>query len=264
MIDSRAESCLGLADRSVIVIGATGALGSAVALRLADLGAKVTMTGANLEKLRELEKEVAVRGGVGLTVNLRPDSEATAEAIVANALERFGSVDGLVVSSGTNRVAPITEMSLAQFDEVMDANVRNSWLICRAFGTHLLGSHTSGSVVLVSSTRGLLGLASGYSAYCSSKGAENLLTRTLAAEWGASGIRVNAVAPTVFRSDLTAWMYGDDELAVKTRTGMLSRIPLGRLAEPEDVVGPTLFLLSSMSGFCTGQILYVDGGYTAC
>jgi len=119
-------------------------------------------------------------------------------------------------------------------------------------------------VVIVTSTRALLGHSAGYTAYCSSKGAENLLTRCLAAEWGSKQIRVNAVAPTVFRSDLTAWMYGDDEHATKTREGMLSRIPLGRLAEPDDVVGPTLFLLSDLARFCTGQILYVDGGYTAC
>jgi NAD(P)-dependent dehydrogenase (short-subunit alcohol dehydrogenase family) len=155
-------------------------------------------------------------------------------------------------------------MTLEQFDSVMNANVRNTWLICRAFGTSLLREGTPGSVVIVTSTRALLGHGAGYTAYCSSKGAENLLTRTLAAEWGPVGIRVNAVAPTVFRSDLTAWMYGDDERAVKTREGMLSRIPLGRLAEPDDVVGPVLFLLSEPARFCTGQILYVDGGYTAC
>jgi NAD(P)-dependent dehydrogenase (short-subunit alcohol dehydrogenase family) len=137
-------------------------------------------------------------------------------------------------------------------------------MICRSFGKELLAKELTGSVVIVTSTRALLGLGAGYSAYCSSKGAENLLTRTLAAEWGKSGIRVNAVAPTVFRSDLTAWMYEDDERATKTRDGMLSRIPLGRLAEADDVVGPILFFLSEPARFCTGQVLYVDGGYTSC
>jgi NAD(P)-dependent dehydrogenase (short-subunit alcohol dehydrogenase family) len=262
---SNVKTTLGeFTGQTIIVIGATGALGSATALRLAELGANVVMTGANLERLGELEAQIAESGGTSLCINLRPESEADAHEIVARAVQRFGLVEGLVVASGTNKVAPIVDMTLEQFDLVMDTNVRNTWLICRAFGSHLLSSASSGSIVIVTSTRALLGHGAGYTAYCASKGAENLLTRTLAAEWGSKNIRVNAVAPTVFRSDLTAWMYADDEHAVKTREGMLSRIPLGRLAEPDDVVGPTLFFLSEPARFCTGQILYVDGGYTAC
>jgi NAD(P)-dependent dehydrogenase (short-subunit alcohol dehydrogenase family) len=254
----------GLAEKSVVVVGATGALGSATAIRLADMGAKVTMAGANLAKLQELESGIVAQGGVAHSVNLRPESEENSSEIIAQAVEHFGGVDGLVVASGSNYVAPIVDMTPEQFDSVMNANVRNTWLICRAFGKELLKNGATGSAVIVTSTRAHLGHGAGYTAYCSSKGAENLLTRTLAAEWGPAGIRVNAVAPTVFRSELTAWMYGDDERAVKTREGMLSRIPLGRLAEADDVVGPIVFLLSEPARFCTGQILYVDGGYTAC
>jgi NAD(P)-dependent dehydrogenase (short-subunit alcohol dehydrogenase family) len=263
MADS-ADTSAGFVGQSVIVIGATGALGSATALRLVELGATVTIAGSNKGRLQEVERGITESGGAAMSVNLRPDTEENASQIVARAFERFGQVDGLVVASGTNSVAPIVEMTLEQFDQVMNANVRNTWLITRAFGTQLLKSDSPGSIVIVTSTRALLGHSAGYTAYCASKGAENLLTRALAAEWGSSNIRVNAVAPTVFRSDLTAWMYGGDERAVETREGMLSRIPLGRLAEPDDVVGPTLFLLSESARFCTGQILYVDGGYTAC
>jgi NAD(P)-dependent dehydrogenase (short-subunit alcohol dehydrogenase family) len=258
------ETLADFSGQSIIVVGATGALGSATALRLAKLGANVVMTGANAERLAELHQEIEAIGAQSVSVNLRPDSEESAEQIVAESIAKFGAINGLVIASGTNKVAPIVEMTVEQFDLVMDTNVRNTWLMCRAYGSHLLSSGTTGSVVIVTSTRALLGHSAGYTAYCSSKGAENLLTRCLAAEWGPKQIRVNAVAPTVFRSDLTAWMYADDEHATKTREGMLSRIPLGRLAEPDDVVGPTLFLLSDLARFCTGQILYVDGGYTAC
>lgn len=133
-----------------------------------------------------------------------------------------------------------------------------------AAGRQFLGQGTGGSVVLVSSTRGRLGHPAGYSAYCPSKAAVDLLARSLAAEWGPAQIRVNAIAPTVFRSDLTAWMYADDERGRATREAMLARIPLGRLAEPGDLTGAVQFLLSEASAFITGQVLYLDGGYTAC
>jgi NAD(P)-dependent dehydrogenase (short-subunit alcohol dehydrogenase family) len=184
--------------------------------------------------------------------------------MVAAAVAAHGRLDGVLVASGTNLVAPITELDVTDFDRVMEANVRGAWLVCQAAGRQLLGQDSGGSVVLVSSTRGRLGHPAGYSAYCPSKAAVDLLARTLAAEWGPRQIRVNAIAPTVFRSELTAWMYADDERARATRQGMLARIPLGRLAEPADFIGALIYLLSDASRFLTGQILYLDGGYTAC
>ena len=141
--------------------------------------------------------------------------------------------------------------------------MQGSWLVCRAAGRRLLEAGRGGKIVLLSSTRGKLGLAAGYSAYCPSKAAVDLLTKALACEWGAHRINVNAIAPTVFRSDLTAWMYEDEGRGRATREAMLSRIPIGRLGEPEDFVGALLYFVSPASDFCTGQVLYVDGGYTA-
>jgi len=195
---------------------------------------------------------------------MRPDTPENAAAMVRAAVQAHGGLHGVLAASGMNHVAPITSMDVSDYQRVQDANVRGSWLVCQAAGRQLIEQGRGGSVVLVSSTRGRLGHPAGYSAYCASKAAVDLLAKSLAAEWGPAGIRVNAIAPTVFRSALTAWMYDDDERGRATREAMLARIPLGRLAEPEDLVGPLQFLLSDASAFITGQVLYLDGGYTAC
>ena len=249
--------------RSALVTGATGAFGQAASRALAAAGARVTIAGGNREKLDALAGEISTAGGKVEVVARRPEAEGDAEAMVGAAVTAHGGLDIVVTASGTNRVSPIVEQSVDDWQAVMDANVKGSWLVCRAAGRRMLEQGRGGKVVLVSSTRGKLGHPAGYSAYCSSKAAVDLLARTLAWEWGAHRINVNAIAPTVFRSDLTAWMYEDEEKGRKTREMMVSRIPLGRLGEPEDFVGALLYFVSPASDFCTGQILYVDGGYTA-
>jgi NAD(P)-dependent dehydrogenase (short-subunit alcohol dehydrogenase family) len=184
--------------------------------------------------------------------------------MVEAAVAKHGRLDGVLVASGMNHVQPITEMAVEDFDNVMRANARGAWLVCQAAGRVLLQQGGGGSVVLVSSVRGSLGHPAGYSAYCPSKAATDLLAKSLAAEWGPEGIRVNALAPTVFRSELTEWMYADDEKGRETREAMFSRIPLRRFAQPEDFVGALIYLLSDASSFYTGQVMYLDGGYTAC
>jgi NAD(P)-dependent dehydrogenase (short-subunit alcohol dehydrogenase family) len=163
-------------------------------------------------------------------VTRRPDTPAGAQAIVEAAVARHGRLDGVLVASGTNHVQPITEMAVEDFDKVMDANARGAWLVCQAAGRVLLQQGGGGSIVLVSSVRGSLGQPAGYSAYCPSKAATDLLARSLAAERGADGIRVNSLAPTVFRSELTEWMYADDEKARATRAGNVRPNPVARSA----------------------------------
>lgn len=249
--------------KSVVITGATGAFGAAAARGLAQAGANVTLAGASEHKLAALAEELQGLRVKVESVALRPETERDADAIVEAALAAHGDVDVLITASGVNKVGLITDQSVTDWQTVMDANVKGSWLMCRAVGRHMIGRGGGGKVILVSSTRAKLGLPSGYSAYSPSKAAIDLLTKTLACEWGDHGINVNAIGPTVFRSDLTAWMYSDEPRGQATREAMLARIPLGRLGEPEDFVGAVIFFASAASDFCTGQTLYVDGGYTA-
>ena len=208
-------------------------------------------------------RPITEAGGVAQTVNRRPNSLEDAEAIVERGVDAFGSVDLLVVASGFNQAGFIHEQDLADWEKVMDANVRGAWLMAQAFGKRALDQKTGGKVLFISSVRGRHGNFSGYTAYCTSKGATDALTRSLATEWAQYGITVNAIAPTVFRSGVTAWMFGDNELGLATRKRSLARIPLGRLGEVDDLLGMAIYLLSPASDFCTGQVMYVDGGYTA-
>lgn len=249
--------------KSAIVVGATGSFGKVVCATLGRAGARLVVTAGNAEQLTALEGELAAAGISAKAVARRPDSEANCDAIVDAAVDAYGGVDILVVASGMNDVSPIVDMDPERFHKVMCANVDGAWLIARAVGRRMIEQGRGGKVVFTSSARGKLGHPAGYSAYCTSKSAVDGMTRALGCEWGKHGITVNAIAPTVFRSPVTAWMFEDNEHATKVREGFLARVPIGRLGEPDDLAGPVLFLCSRASDFHTGHVVYPDGGYTA-
>ena len=233
-------------------------------------GQSATLTSLNLvfaagkaDELKKVAAECEALGANAASINLRPTKEKNCETIVRMAVDRFGGIDILVLASGKNDVAKITDMTHERFLDVMDANVTQSWLMARAAGKRMLEQGRGGKVILMSSARGLLGHPAGYTAYCASKSAVDGITKALGCEWGGTGITVNAIAPTVFRSALTEWMYGEDERARTVRAGFLARVPKGRLGEPSDLAGPLLFLASAASAFYTGHILCGDDGYAA-
>ncbi len=249
-------------DNVALITGASGAFGMVAARVLAGAGCNLVLAAGNQDALDEIAKECEALGATVVAVNTRPSDEASCSALVEEAVNNFGKLDILVVASGMNKVAPINDMAPETFDAVMDANVNQSWLLARAAAAHMKVSEY-GKIIFVSSARSILGHPAGYTAYCASKAAVNGITKALGCELGPTGITVNAIAPTVFRSPLTAWMFEDTDQAKAVRDGFLTRVPKGRLGEPEDLAGPLLFLASRASDFYTGHILHADGGYTA-
>lgn len=246
-----------------LITGASGAFGMVAARILAGAGCKLVLVAGNQESLDEISSECRDMGAEVTAINTRPTDENICADIVSQAVSAFGQLDILVVASGMNKIALINDMTPEIFQAVMDANVTQSWLLARAASGQMKAQGHGGKIVLVSSARGLLGHPAGYTAYCASKSATDGIVKALGCELGPTGITVNAIAPTVFRSPLTAWMFEDTEEATKVRNGFLARVPKGRLGEPEDLAGPLLFLASKASDFYTGHILYADGGYTA-
>ena len=244
--------------KTALITGATGGLGKAIAVGLASAGANVVLTGRTNEKLEPLAKEITAMGGKVAFSAGEPAKYDDVKKVVAEAKAAFGRIDILVTSAGLNKVGPIIEQPVEDWEEVMDANVKGTYLFCKEVGKVMVEQGDGGKVVLVGSARGHLGLAN-YSAYAPSKAAIHLLAKTLGCEWGKYGINVNAIAPTVFRTDLTQWMFDDQAFYKK----FLERIPIGRLGEPEDFIGSVIFLSSKASDFLTGAIIDTDGGYTA-
>lgn len=241
-----------------LITGATGGFGRAACFGLAAAGAKIMATGRGEDKLRPLVEELEKAGAEAGFSAGAPDNHQDVKKVVRDAVDRFGGIDVLITAAGVNKPAPIVDQPLEDWDMVMDVNVKGTWLFCKEAGRVMIDQGRGGKVILVSSTRGMLGMAN-YAAYCPSKGAVSLMAKSLGCEWGPHGINVNAIAPTVFRTDLTQWMF-DDNAFYKN---FLKRIPIGRLGEPEDFVGSIIFLSSKASDFMTGAVLYVDGGYTA-
>ena len=243
-----------------IITGATGALGTAVSFGYGLAGMKVMVTGRNEDKLKvlcqELKKEdIECEYSVG-----DPATEEDVQKVVQNTMESFGEINVLVTAAGYNNPQPIIKQELTEWQKIMNSDVQGTWLFCKYVGAEMIKQGKGGKVILISSARSKMGMA-GYTGYCTAKGGIDLMAQSLACEWSAEyKINVNTINPTVFRSDLTEWMFDPDSEVYKN---FLKRLPNGRLGEPEDFIGPCIFLASSASDFMTGANIAVEGGYWA-
>jgi NAD(P)-dependent dehydrogenase (short-subunit alcohol dehydrogenase family) len=246
-----------LKGKVAVVVGGHGGIGRGLALGLADFGADVAITSRKLEPLKKVAEEIQAKGRKALAITVDVVHEESVAEMVKKVLEIFPRIDILVNAHGLAIRKPAETFPIDEWQQVMDINTRGTWLCCQAVGRVMI-KQKSGKIINLSSVRGRYGLPADYAAYCASKGAVDTLTRTLACEWAKYNVLVNAVAPTIVETELTRTALADPEYAKR----MKSRIPLGRWAMPEDIVGATVFFASRASDFITGQVLYIDGGVT--
>ncbi|MAG68785.1 MAG: short-chain dehydrogenase [Acidobacteria bacterium] len=251
-----------LDGKVAIIPGGGGGIGSRLAGALAEFGAKVTIVGRSNERSEVAAEKVRIAGSEALVVIGDVTTEEDASRCVTETLERFGRVDIIVnaIGGGAGDVLHAAHnYPRVAWDWIFELNVRSSLLPTQAAVRAMIDAGRGGRVLNISSVRGQLGIDAGYSAYVAAKGAIDALTRQQATEWARYGITVNAISPTFIDTPQVAILLNDPEF----KAGIISRIPLARIGQADDLIGAVLLFCSDTSSFITGQILTIDGGLTA-
>lgn len=242
-----------LSGKVAVVTGGGRGIGRAIARGLAAHGAKLVVCGRTQATLDAVAGEL---GGTAVATDVA--EEADVLALRDKVLASHGRIDVLVCNAGVNPIYKgIEATSLEEWRGVLDVNLTGTFLCCKHLGGAMLAAG-AGSIVCISSVAGHVGLRKSVP-YCATKGGVELLVRALALDWAAKGVRVNAIAPGYFETDLTAGMIANPAMSAR----LLSATPMGRFGQDADIVGAAVFLASDASGYVTGQSLLVDGGYVA-
>jgi NAD(P)-dependent dehydrogenase (short-subunit alcohol dehydrogenase family) len=240
-----------------VVVGATSGIGRALALGLAEAGADVAPTGRRAERVAAVAGEIEAKGRKALHVAADVSDRASLEALLAEAVKAFGKVDILVNCAGRTGRVPTLEVTDAQWNEILETNLTGMLRSCQVFGRHML-ERGYGRIVNIASLASFVALHE-VAAYNVSKAGVAALTKTLAVEWAARGVCVNAIAPGVFRTEL------NQKLLDGTARGQefLLRTPMKRFGKVEELQGAANFLASEGASYVTGTLLVVDGGFLA-
>jgi NAD(P)-dependent dehydrogenase (short-subunit alcohol dehydrogenase family) len=244
-------------DQVVLVSGASRGIGKAIAAGFALRGARVIITGREEETLAKTAKEIAAPERPVIPIVCDVARRDSIERLVKQAIDGFGRIDTLINVAGVNKRMPAEQYTEEEYDFIVDINLKGPFLLSQAVGKEMLtrGQGNQINTVSLNNDRPLKNVLP----YAVSKAGLGHMTRALAAEWGPRGIRVNAIAPGFILTDLTRKLWSDPGMQAWGKTNT----PLGRIGLPEDLVGAAIFLASPASAFMTGQILYVDGGFSA-
>jgi NAD(P)-dependent dehydrogenase (short-subunit alcohol dehydrogenase family) len=255
------DNMFSVEGKVALVTGATGALGKTLAKGYGYAGAKVMLTGRNAAKLQALVDEFKAENIDCAYCVADPAKEEDVDALIKETVKVYGEVNILAICHGFNKPQNILDQSVAEWQYIMDADCKSVYIVLKYVAQQMVAQEKGGKIVVVTSQRSKRGMA-GYTGYCTSKGGADLMVSSMACDLSAKyGINVNSICPTVFRSELTEWMFDPESEVYKN---FMKREPIGRLAEPADFVGYALFLSSAASDFITGANCDCSGGYLTC
>ncbi len=247
-----------LTGRVAVVTGASSGLGVELARALAGAGARLVLAARRIDRLESLARQLELEGAEALAVRCDLTDERDIDALVRSTMDHFHAVDVLINNAGITEVVRAEDEPIETFDRVVSVNLRGVFLCTQRFGRHMLAARR-GSVVNIASVLGLVGSGQvPQASYAAAKGAIINLTREIAAQWARRGVRVNAIAPGWFESEMTGEMFADE----RSQKWMRGRAPMGRPGVAGELDGALLFLASDASSFVTGQTIAVDGGWS--
>jgi NAD(P)-dependent dehydrogenase (short-subunit alcohol dehydrogenase family) len=247
-----------LTGQVALVTGGLGGLGRSIAAGLAAAGATVAVADLTLDGADAVLAEIAATGQRGLALPLDVTNAGSVQTVTGRLMSEFSRIDILVNCHGVTKRASALHFPEADWDHIIAVNLKGVFLCCQIVGRVMI-QQGRGSIINLASIGGLVGLPTSV-AYCASKGGVIQLTRTLGVEWAPLGVRVNAIAPSSFNTPMVQRVL-DAEPEYRDR--VVSKIPIGRIAEPGEIVGTVVYLASAAAGMVTGAILTLDGGYTA-
>lgn len=244
-----------LTGRVAIITGGSRGIGESIALALSEFGARVSLCSRKIEGLDSVREKIESRGGEAICIPAHMGKVDTLQGVVDKTLDAFGTIDILVNNAATNPIlGPLLEADLRAWEKIMDVNLKGIFFLTKAAGEVML-EKGKGSIINLS-TEAAIRPAPGLGVYSISKAGVDMVTKSFALEWGAKGVRVNGIAPGLVQTRFSQALWANDDI----RQAVETKIPLGRMAQPDEIACLAVYLASDASSFLTGQTILVDGG----